>query len=74
MRQFNAIAASTANSTALRFSTGNAPGKSQAHRTNIRVRPVAETRRAGAENLGRGQQLDVYFQSADRLVLRRRCY
>src|SRR5437588_10514582 len=26
MRQFNAIAASTANSTALRFSTGKAPG------------------------------------------------
>ena len=68
MRQSKAIAASVANSTAFRFSTGKAPGQSQAHRADIRVRRIAKASRAGAEDLRRRQKLDVDFESDDRLV------
>ena len=66
--QLSAVAASTANSTARRFSTGNAPGQAQAHRADVGVRRIAEAGRAAAENLGARQELDVDFQSDDRLV------
>src|SRR6516225_5058948 len=45
----------------------------EAHRTNIRVRRIAELRRAAAENLGFGKKMNVNFQSDDRLVLKLGC-
>ena len=46
--------------------------QAQAHRTNIGVRGRAETGGASAEDLGRGRQLDMYFQSDHRLIFRNR--
>ena len=43
--------------------------QSQTHRTDIGIRRIAELGRAAAEDLGLRQQLDVDFQSDDRLVL-----
>ena len=57
-------------STACLFSTGNAPGKSQANGASVRIRRIAEARRAGAERLGQGLQLHVNFETDDRLVPR----
>ena len=70
MRHFKAMAASAANSTAFRFSTGSAPGSPEADRHTFVVRRIAKTSRAGAEDFRRGQQLDVDFKSNDRLVFR----
>ena len=69
MRQFSAIAASTANSTACRFSTGSAPGKSEAYRADVGVWRIAELCGASAEDFRLGQQLDVDLKPDDRLVL-----
>ena len=44
-------------------------GQSQAYRTDIGVRRIAKAGRAAAEDLGLRQQLDVDFESDDRLVL-----
>jgi hypothetical protein len=48
---------------------GQSPRQSQAHRANVRIRRIAKPRRAGAENLGHRQQLDVHFQPDHRLEL-----
>src|SRR5271157_1935556 len=45
------------------------PRQAEAHWTYVRVWQIAEARRAAAEDLRRGQELDVYFQSNDRLIL-----
>src|SRR5436305_615485 len=44
------------------------PGKSQANRAHVCIRWITETGRAGAKNLGRGQQLDVHLKPDHRLV------
>src|SRR5215469_13246143 len=49
------------------------PRQPEAHRTNIRVRPITELGRAAAENLGFGQKLNVNFQPNDRLILKLGC-
>ena len=48
---------------------GQGSGQAQAHRTNVGVRRIAKAGRAGAENLRRGQELNVDFESDDRFVL-----
>ena len=53
---------------------GQGSRQSQAHGTNVGVGRIAEMSRAGAENLGRGQELDVYLQPDHRLILRCRGY
>ncbi len=45
--------------------------QAQADGTDVGVGRIAEVGGAGAENLGRGQKLDVHLQPDDRLVLRR---
>ena len=72
MRQFSASAASTANSTALPVEHRQRAGQPEAHRADVGVRRIAEVGGAAAEDLGLGQQLDVDFESDDRLVLRAR--
>src|SRR5579864_6874144 len=42
--------------------------QSQADGASVRIRPIAEARRAGAERLGQGLQLHVDFKADDRLV------
>ena len=48
--------------------------QTQADGTNIGVGRIAEMSGAGAEDLGRGQELDVHLQPDDRLVLGARGY
>ena len=45
--------------------------QSQAHRTNAGVRRSTEAGRAGTKNLGRREELNVDFQSNDRLIFRK---
>src|SRR5215469_14557314 len=45
----------------------------EAHRTNIRVRRIAELRRAAAENLAFGQKMYVIFQPDARPILKLGC-
>jgi hypothetical protein len=61
---------------------GQGAGKPEAHRADVGVGLVAEAVPAGAEDLGRGQELDVHLQ-ADHglepgedvaLLRRRRCH
>ncbi len=44
--------------------------QSQANGASVRIRRIAEARRAGAERLGQGLQLHVDFKTDDRLVAR----
>ena len=69
MRQFSAMAASVANSTALRFNTGKAPGKPRQTGQTLVLGAIPKAGRAGAEDFGRGKKLDVHFQPDYRLVL-----
>jgi hypothetical protein len=68
MRQFRAMAARVANSTAFLLSTG-APGHPQQTGQTF-VFGGSEARRARTEDLRRRQKLDVDFQSDDGLELR----
>ena len=45
------------------------PRQTEAHRTGVHVRRVAEFRSAAAEQLGPSPQLDMHFQSDDGLVI-----
>src|SRR5437879_8781877 len=49
---------------------GKRAGETEAHRTDVRVWRIAETRRAAAEDFGFGEKLYVDFEADDRLVFR----
>jgi len=68
MRQFRAIAANVANSTALRFSTGKAPGMPRHTGQTLVLGRSAEARGTRAENLRRRQELNMHFEADDGLV------
>ncbi len=71
--QLSAIEASAANSTALAFSTGKAPGRPRQTGQILVFGSRAKLVGAPAKSLGGGEQLHVDLKPDDRLVLGQDC-